>query len=313
MKNKRIVFMGTPSFAANVLEGLLQAGYNIVGVVTQVDAPVGRKRILTPSPVKEVSLKHNLKLLQPLKIRNEYQEVLDLEPELIITCAYGQIIPKILLDCPKYHCINTHASLLPKWRGGAPIQHSIINGDEFSGVSIMYMNEKMDEGDILYQEKLAIDINDTSTTLFARLSDLALDMLLKYLPLHFSGDINPIKQDHSLATYAPNLNKNDEFINFYDDVLKVYNHIRGLLDNPGAYSIIKDKKVKFSDVSFTNEVLGPAGMFYGLYQDKIAVCCENGAILFGQLQMEGKKSLPAKDFYNGSGKGLMNEYYAKQN
>ena len=151
--------MGTPSFAADVLEGLISAGYNIVLVVSQKDKEVGRKKILTPSKVKEMALKYNLPVFTPDKIRKEYLEILKYEPDLIITSAYGQIIPKELLDYPKYKCINTHASLLPKYRGGAPIQRAIINGEKETGMTIMYMNEKMDEGDILVQEKIDIDIN----------------------------------------------------------------------------------------------------------------------------------------------------------
>ena len=310
MNNERIVFMGTPAFAAHVLEGLLNAGYNIVAVVTQADAPVGRKHVLTPSPVKEVALKHHLALLQPLHIRKEYADVLKYEPDLIITCAYGQIIPSALLNYPRFSCINTHASLLPSYRGGAPIQRAIMAGEKNSGITIMYMNEKMDEGDILYQKSLDIREDDTSTSLFARLSDLALEMLLEYLPLHFKGDIHPLKQDSQKATYAYNLTKDDEHIDFNADVLQVYNHIRALLDNPGAYAMMDGKVVKFNDVSYLRQAIEALpGTFLGLYEKQIAVSAVGGIILFATLQMAGKKPLKAVDFYNGAGKAMVNKRF----
>lgn len=309
MKNTRIVFMGTPLFAGHVLEELINNDCNIVAVVSQQDKKVGRKQILTPSPVKEVANKHGIKVIQPYKIRQEYQEIIDVDPELIITCAYGQIIPRVLLDYPKYKCINTHASLLPKYRGGAPIQWSIINGETQTGVSIMYMNEKMDEGDILYQKSLDIDIKDTSTSLFKRLSILASDMLIDFLPDFLNGNFTPLKQDHNKATYAYNLTKKDEFISFNDDTKKVYNHIRGLLDNPGAYGIIDGKKIKFIDVDFTDDISDEAGKMIGMVDGKLAIACNNGAILVSMLQQESKKALNAHDFFNGVGKSLVGKKF----
>lgn len=309
MNKQRIVFMGTPDFAALVLEGLITNDYNVVGVVTQQDKKVGRKQILTFSPVKEVALKYNLPLFQPHKIRLDYQDILALNPDLIITCAYGQILPSEVLDYPKYKCINTHASLLPKYRGGAPIQWSIINGEKETGVSIMYMDEKMDEGDILYQRAIPIEKSDTSSSMFEKLAVLALDMLLEYLPLFFNGDIDPVKQDHSQATYAYNIQKTDEFISFDEDVIKVYNHIRGLLNNPGAYGIIDGKKIKFLAVDYSDKLMGKPGEFIGLVDKKIAIGCNDGTLLVSVLQQEGKKALSATDFFNGSGKNLVSKYY----
>ena len=305
--NERIVFLGTPEFAANILEGLIKANYNIVGVVTQPDKEFGRKRELKPSCVKEVAIKYNLPVLTPVKIRNEYDEVLALNPDLIISSAYGQIIPSALLDYPKYKCINTHGSLLPKYRGGAPIQRCIINGDIKTGITIMYMNEKMDEGDILYQKEIDIDIHDTNTTLFNKLSDLSLEMLLEFLPKLFNGDINPIVQDHSKATYAPNLEKEIEYIIFNDDVLKVYNHIRGLLDNPGCYMLIKDKKYKIEKADYEySESVNP-NTFVGLEKDYLRLDCNNGFIKVYIVKPEGKNSMDAKSFFNGVGRNLIGE------
>lgn len=309
MRNTRIVFMGTPAFAANVLEGLINDGYNIVGVVTQCDKKVGRKQILTYSEVKEVALKHNLTVLQPLKIRNDYEDILALDPELIITCAYGQIIPSALLDYPKCGCINTHGSLLPKYRGGAPIQRSIIEGEKETGVTIMYMDQKMDEGDILFQAKLPILDEDTSTSMFAKLSDLALAMLREHLDAIIDGDITPIKQDHTLATYSPNLSKEDEHIDFKRDVKQVFNHIRGLLDNPGAYARIGDKKIKFHAVRYTLDTPSNPGVVYGMHDGGYLIGAINGSIIVDEIQVEGKNKMSAKDFFNGAGKNYIGKEF----
>ena len=305
--NERIVFLGTPEFAANILEGLIKSNYNIVGVVTQPDKEVGRKRILTMSPVKEIALKYNLPVLTPYKIRKEYDEVLALKPDLIISSAYGQIIPSEILNYPKYKCINTHGSLLPAYRGGAPIQRSIINGDEITGITIMYMNEKMDEGDILYQKEMPIDINDTNTTMFSKLSDLSLEMLLEFLPRLFKGDINPIAQDHTKATYAYNLDKDIEHISFNENTKRVYDHIRGLLDNPGCYTIIKDKKYKIEKVGFELVKNTNSNTFVGLENNYLRFDCEDGYIKVYSIKPEGKNSMDARSFFNGVGRSLVGE------
>ena len=305
-KDIRIVFMGTPEFASNVLKGLVENNYNIVGVVSQPDKEVGRKRILKPSPVKEMALNYGLKVLTPVKIRKEYEEVLSLEPDLIITCAYGQIIPKELLDYPKYKCINTHGSLLPKGRGGAPIQRSIMIGEDKTGITIMFMNEKMDEGDILYQEEMPIDIHDTNATLFNKLSNLALDMLLKFLPEYIKGNYKAIKQDNAEATYTYNITKEEEFISFNEDVKKVYDHIRGLLGNPGAYFVANDKKYKLISVDFEYCNDTDAGLIRGLENNYFRIDAINGFIKVLKIKPEGKNEMDARSFFNGAGRNLVN-------
>lgn len=305
--DQRIVFMGTPEFASNILKGLVEAGFNIVGVVSQPDKEVGRKRILQPSSVKKTALELGLPVITPIRIRNEYEEVLRYEPELIITAAYGQIVPKALLEYPKYKCINTHGSLLPKYRGGAPIQRSIINGDDFTGMSIMYMNEKMDEGDILYQKKLPIDIHDTNSDLFVKMSDLALEMLLEFLPRFFEGDFKAIKQNDEEATYAYNLDKEIEHVSFEDDVKKVYDHIRGLLDNPGCYFMLKEKKYKIEMCFFEYAEDVEVNTFRGLKNDYLRFDCLNGFIKVYMIKPEGKNSMDGRSFYNGAGRNLVGE------
>lgn len=301
--------MGTPDFAANVLEGLLENKYNVVGVVSQADKKVGRKQVLTPSPVKEMALKYDLPVFTPACIKDDYQDILALKPDLIITCAYGQFIPSVLIDYPKYKAINTHGSLLPKYRGGAPIQYSIINGENKTGISIIYMTKKMDAGDILYVKELPIDIKDTNTTLFAKLSDVARNALIEFLPLFFKGEFNRLPQAENEVTFAYNLTKQDEYINFNDDVLKVYNHIRGLLDNPGAYSILDNKKYKFMEVGFDYTNNTSPCVFKGLEEDYLRIDCQNGFIKVFNIRPEGKNTMDGKSFYNGNGKNLVGEKF----
>ena len=304
---QRIVFMGTPQFAADILAGLFADGYNIVAVVSQPDKEFGRKKVLKPSQVKMKALELGIPVLTPRKVRYEYEEILAYEPDLIITSAYGQIIPKELLEYPKYKCINTHGSLLPLYRGGAPIQRAIINGDKQTGITIMYMNEKMDEGDVLYQKAIDIDIHDTASDMFNKLSVLALSMLREFLPELFAGKVNPVKQDNDKASYAYNLEKELEHIAFNDDVLNVYNHIRGLLDNPGAYVMIKDRKYKLEKVFFEYADDADASVFKGLEKDYLRLDALNGFIMVYMIKPEGKNSMDAKSFYNGVGRNLIGE------
>ena len=303
--------MGTPAFAANILEGLLQDRREIVAVVTQTDKKVGRKQILTPSPVKEVAMAHGIPVLQPLKVRKEYEEILNFKPDLILVCAYGQIIPKALLDYPRFGCINTHGSLLPKYRGGAPIQRAIMNGETTTGITLMYMSEKMDEGDILFKKEVAISDDDTSTTLFAKMSNVALQELRLHLDDIITSNITPISQDESEATYAYNLKKSDEYIDFGDSAKRIYDHIRGLLDDPGAYAILDDKKYKFHKVRYLNEVLGKPYEVIGMYDEALAIGCKDGTLLVDIIQSEGKKAMRAKDFFNGLGKALVGKSFSK--
>lgn len=299
--------MGTPKFAADILKGLLDAGFNIVGVVSQPDKVFGRKHVLKPSEVKETALEYNLPVITPDKIRNEYEKILELEPELIITAAYGQIVPKMLLDYPRYHCINTHGSLLPKYRGASPIQTAIMNGEAQTGMTIMYMNEKMDEGDILCQEKIDIGIHDTASIMFDKMSRLALEMLLKLLPDLFDEKVVSVPQDHSLASYAHLLNKETEHIDFNRNAKEVYDHIRGLLDQPGSYFMIKDRKYKIEEAFFEIDENTVPGTFKGLENDYLRLDCRDGFIKVYRIRPEGKGSMDARSFYNGTGRTLIGE------
>lgn len=303
--------MGTPLFSKMVLEKLYELGYQNILVVTQPDKLVGRKKELKYSAVKHYALEKGLKLFQPLKIRKDFQTIIDFKPELIITAAYGQIIPQAILEIPKYGCVNFHASLLPKYRGGAPIQRAIMHNEKETGITLMYMNEKMDEGDILYQSSIPIDIVDTSSSLFEKLAHLSCEILETKLEDLFNGKLIPIRQDHSQATYAYNITKEEEFICFEDKTLNVYNHIRGLLSNPGCFGLIEGKKYKFHEVNFSIDTVSQAGIFLGLEDNYLKISCLDGYILVSKIQPEGKGIMDAKAFMNGYGARLRGKSFEK--
>lgn len=299
MEKINIVYMGTPDFSVGPLESLIKE-YNVLAVVTQPDKEVGRKKEIRKSPVKEFALKNNIKVLQPEKIRLEYEKILDLNPDIIITCAYGQIIPKEILDYPKYGCINIHASLLPKLRGGAPIHKAIIYGYEKTGVTIMYMDEKMDSGDIIYQEEIKIEDADNVGTLFDKLSILGSKMIVKILPNIIEGNITRTKQDESEVTYAYNVTREEEHIDFNKTTREVFNQIRGLNPWPVGYAILDDKKVKIYNSEIgNNKKDAECGEIINIYKDSIGVKTSDGEVLITELQFEGKKKIFVKDYLNG--------------
>ena len=295
----RIVYMGTPDFAVNPLKELYN-NYDVVMVVTQPDKEVGRKKEIKYSPVKEFALEKGIEVFQPEKIRVDYKRVLDANPDVIITCAYGQIIPKEILDYPKYKCINIHASLLPKLRGGAPIHWSIINGDSETGITIMYMDEKMDEGDILYQEKIDILDSDNVETLHDKLSSLGSKMIIDFIPRLESGDFSPVKQNNEEATYGYNVKREDELINFNKTSKEVFNQIRGLNPWPVAYTTLEGKIIKVynSRISDVNPS-GVNGEITNIYSDGIGVKTSDGEIIITEIKEEGKNRILVKDYLNG--------------
>lgn len=300
MNNLKIVYMGTPDFSVAPLDELIKNKYNVLAVVTQPDKEVGRKKEIKFSPVKEYALSNNIKVLQPEKIRNDYKEIIELNPDIIITCAYGQFIPKELLTYPKYKCINIHASLLPKLRGGAPIHKAIIDGYDKTGITIMYMDEKMDSGDIIYQEEIKIEDSDNVGTLFDKLSILGSKMIIKILPDIISGNINPIKQNEEEVTYAYNITREEEKIDFNKTSREVFNHIRGLNPWPVSYSTLDDKKVKIYESKIGNSnKKGIPGEIINIYKDGIGVKTIDGEIIIYELQFEGKKKVFVKDYLNG--------------
>ena len=298
MDNLKIVYMGTPEFSVGPLKELIN-NYDVEMVVTQPDKEVGRKKILTPSKVKEFALANSIKVFQPHKIREEYEEILDIKPDLIVTCAYGQIIPKELIDYPKYGCINIHASLLPEYRGGAPIHHAVIDGKDKTGITIMYMNEKMDEGDILYQKEIDILDTDNTTTMFNKLSVLGSEMIKEFIPKLISGDFTPIKQDNDKATYAYNITKEDEKIDFNNSAINIYNKIRGLSEVPGSYAFLDNKRVKIFNSRIGNNSKGNPGEIINIHEDGIGVMTNDKEIILTDIQVEGKTRELVKDYLHG--------------
>ena len=292
----KIVFMGTPDFSVPILEALIE-NYDVISVVTQPDRISGKK-ILEPS-IKKVALKHNIKVFQSVKIRKEYEEIVNLKPDMIVTCAYGQLIPKALLECAKYGSINVHASLLPKLRGGAPIHHAIIDGYDKTGITIMYMNDKMDEGDIISYKETIIDDKDTLGSLHDRLSLIGRDLLIETIPNIVNGNINVIKQNNEEATYGYNVTREDEKIDFNKKAREVFNLIRGLNPHPGAYTIFNGKILKVWDSRVLDNHYEEPSKIVKLYEDGIGVSCIDGEIVLKEVQLEGKKRQSAKDFING--------------
>ena len=234
----RVVFMGTPDFSVPILKQIIEDGYEVVGVVTQPDRPKGRKKEITPPPVKVEALKHSIPVIQPNKIRDpeELKEVLALNPDLVVTAAFGQILPNELLEAPKYGCINVHASLLPELRGGAPIHYAILQGKKKTGITIMYMAEKLDAGDILTQVEVEIGELDHVGTLHDKLSEVGAKLLSETIPLLLDGKLTPIKQDDNEATFAANIKREQEKIDWCRSGEEIYNQIRGL--HPWPFSCV---------------------------------------------------------------------------
>lgn len=303
---ERIVFMGTASFSLAVLKMLIEEDYNIVGVVTQPDRYVGRKKVLTMPDVKVEALKYDIPVIQPARIKEDYQAVADLKPDLIITAAYGQIVPQAVLDIPRLGCINVHASLLPLYRGGAPVHQAIIDGQEKTGVTIMYMVKKMDAGDMIAQKETPILEEDTVGILYDRLSDLGAKLLKETLPDILKGTNQRIPQDENLVTYAPTLSREDERLDWNMSARQVYNKVRGTNPWPGSYTTYQGKTVKIwagqvhqCENAMKHHAHQDNGTIVKIFKDAIGVKVNDGVYLITELQLEGKKRMSVKDYLNG--------------
>ena len=309
MKELRVVFMGTPEFAVPVLKELIN-NTNVVLVVSQPDKLVGRKKEITFSPVKKVALDNNIDVFQPIKIKEDYQKILDVNPDIIITCAYGQIIPKILLDYPKYKCINVHASLLPELRGGAPLNYAIIKGYEKTGVTIMYMDEKMDTGDMISNYKYIIKDSDTLGDLINILSVEGAKLLINTLPNILSGNIKPIKQDNNQATYAYTIKREDEHINFNNSVKEVDQLVRGLNPYPYANTIINDIEYKIIKGHYE---IGKSNVnkINVINKKELGIGCKDGIYYIDVIKPSGKNIMDIKSFLNGIDIDRFNDYEIK--
>lgn len=292
MKNIKVVFMGTPEFSVPILNYLIDVA-TVVGVVVQPD------KSSVESPIKRIALENNIKVLQPTKIRKDFDEVINLKPDVIITCAYGQIIPKEILDCPRLGCINVHASVLPKLRGGAPIHRAILNGFKETGITIMYMDEGMDTGDIISISKLKIGDDENVGSLHDRLSVLGKELLSKTLPNIVEENNIRIKQDDLEATYAYNIKREDEKIDWNDSLDNIYNKIRGLSPWPVSYTMLEGKICKIWEANkIEGNYSGENGEVIKI-DSGIVVKVKDGLIIINTLQLEGKKKLNYKDFING--------------
>lgn len=299
----KIIFMGTPDFSVPILSALVDNGYEVIAVVTQPDRPVGRKKTLTPPPVKVEAVKRGIPVYQPEKIKRpeELEPILALQPDLVVTAAFGQILPKQLLDAPKYGCINVHASLLPELRGGAPIHYSILQGKKKTGITIMYMAEKLDAGDILTQAEVEITEEDNVGTLHDKLSAVGCELLLETLPKLICGELTAIPQDEDKATFAPNIKREQEKIDWHKSGEEIYNQIRGLNPWPVAYTIWNELTLKIwqSKKVITTKDAAP-GTVLEIDKDGIVVATGNEtAIKITELQPAGKKRMPATQFLQG--------------
>lgn len=301
MKDIKIVFMGTPSFAVPILEGLIN-NYNVEMVVCQPDRKKNRKGEIQKPETKILAEQHNIEVFQPLKIKEDYQKVLDTNPDIIITCAYGQIIPEEILNYPKYGCINVHGSLLPKLRGGAPIHWAIINGEKETGITVMSMSKKMDAGDIISQRSISIDDDMILDELYEKMSYLGKELLLDTLPSIINKTATFTKQDENLVTFGYNVTKEDEKIDFSKGIRKIKNKVRGLNSIPGAYCYLDNLRMKIYeiDIQITDKYKNKEiGEIIDITKDSIVVSGIDGLIYIKDIALEGKKRCQVKDYING--------------
>ena len=297
----RIVFMGTPDFAVPCLEKLISMGENVVGVFTQTDKPVGRKQILTPSDVKVCALEHNIRVFQPKTLRDgsAFEILKELNPDLIVVTAYGKILPEEIINFPKFGCINIHASLLPAYRGAAPIQWSIINGDSITGVTSMQMDVGLDTGDIILQQKTEIGENETAGELFDRLKLIGADVLEKTVELIKRNEVVRIKQDDENATYVTQLDKSLSPIDFNTDAFEIHNKVRGLNPWPVATFIMENKRFKLWETRPSVKTDKEPGTVIQSDTKLIVSCANNSSIELITIQPEGKNKMSASDYLRG--------------
>ncbi len=300
--------MGTPDFSVPILRMLDEEKYTILAVVTQPDRPVGRKKVLTPTPVKREAIRLGIPVIQPEKLKNsqELTDILALNPDLIVTAAFGQLLPKELLEAPKLGCLNVHASLLPAYRGGAPIHQAIIDGQQETGVTIMYMAQKLDAGDIISQKSIPIESSDSTGILFEKLSIVGRDLLKDTLPSILNESNKRIVQDEELVTFARNITREQERINWHKPAKEIYNQVRGLNPWPVAYTLLNDIPIKIwwgqpSERSYSQ----PIGTVVAIEVDRVIVQTgDDTTFEITELQPAGKKKMSAEEFIRGTGSKL---------
>lgn len=297
----RTVFMGTPEFALQTLEGLFDFGVNLVGVYTQPDRPKGRGKKLAASPVKKLALEYGIPVFQPQKLRDPLAvaELQKLQPDLIVVVAYGQILPKVALDIPRYHCINVHASLLPKYRGAAPINKVIIDGETETGVTTMLMDVGLDTGDMLVKMSLPIGLDETAGQLHDRLALLGRKALEETLVQLCAGTLAPEKQNDELSCYAPMLKKEDGLIDWNRSAIDIHNQVRGLDPWPGVYTYLDDEVLKIAATAVAEGSSEAPGTIISADKTGVRIACGEGGLVVGELQLPGRKRLSAMNFLSG--------------
>ncbi|AUC90862.1 methionyl-tRNA formyltransferase [Streptococcus suis] len=301
----KLIFMGTPAFSATVLRGLLADGnYNILAVVTQPDRAVGRKKVIQMTPVKEVALEYNLPVYQPEKLSGsqEMDELMNLGADGIVTAAFGQFLPTKLLNSVDF-AVNVHASLLPKYRGGAPIHYALINGDERAGVTIMEMVKEMDAGDMISSDSIAIEESDNVGTLFEKLAVVGRDLLLQSLPAYIAGDLKPVAQNPEQVTFSPNIQPEEEVLDWNKTARQLFNHIRGMYPWPVAYTYWQGERFKIQEaVEVGGE--GPVGRVIARSKKELVIATGQGALSLKTVQPAGKPKMTIADFLNGAGRDI---------
>ncbi|MCF1684489.1 methionyl-tRNA formyltransferase [Tetragenococcus halophilus] len=304
----KIVFMGTPEFSVPILEGLVTAGYEVLAVVTQPDRPVGRKKKIVASPVKEKALALGISILQPEKISGskEMEEIARLQPDVIVTAAFGQFLPEKLLQIPQYGALNVHASLLPKYRGGAPVHYAIINGERKTGVSIMDMVKKMDAGGVYAQESTPITSSDDVGTMFTKLSLLGRDLLLETLPQILAGSLRSVAQDEEQVTFAPNIKPEEEAIDWQQTATEIDQKVRGMRPWPIAYTTYQGNRWKIWRVSPVEERTNekPATIVRNDKAQLWIACGQQTVLAIEELQPAGRSKQKIANFLNGAGKNI---------
>ena len=300
-KELNLLFMGTPEISAYVFEQMILDGYHFVGLVAQPDHPVGRKGIIEKVPTKVIAEKYNIPVFQPIKIRKDFSFMDNLKVDLVITLAYGQIVPQGFLDIPRFGCLNLHGSLLPKLRGASPVQTALINNEKVTGVTLMEMVAAMDAGRMYGKKEVTIEEDDNATSLFKKISEAAKDLVLELLPKYVNGELEGIPQDENEVTFCSLIKPEQEKLDLSKDILEVYGYIRGLSDEPGAYLYLDNQKLKIFKAKIVNDlVTAEVGTIVQADKRGLLLQCQNGQLAILELQKEGKKRMDYKAFINGN-------------
>lgn len=300
-KELNLLFMGTPEISAYVFEQMILDGYHFVGLVAQPDHPVGRKGIIEKVPTKVIAEKYNIPVFQPIKIRKDFSFMDNLNVDLVITLAYGQIVPQGFLDIPRFGCLNLHGSLLPKLRGASPVQTALINNEKVTGVTLMEMVAAMDAGRMYGKKEVVIEEDDNATSLFKKISEAAKDLVLELLPKYVNGELEGILQDENEVTFCSLIKPEQEKLDLSKDILEVYGYIRGLSDEPGAYLYLDNQKLKIFKAKVANDlVTAEVGTIVQADKRGLLLQCQNGQLAILELQKEGKKRMDYKAFINGN-------------